>query len=704
MNSIGQAKTMAEGGSDARGELRPGDMLGPYRTVRLLGRGGMGEVYLVEHGILTTRHALKLLPRERSGRAGFVDRFHDEARVMATLTHPGIVRVTNADVGEGGRHYLVMDFVAADGGETPFDLADALSEAPEGRLPPETVARLAGQICEAVHAAHEKGVVHRDLKPANVLLTSRDFEQAEARVADFGLARLLGEDWVRSRADESMRRSPSLGDAETAGGKGRTSDNAILGTYEYMSPEQRAGSDAVGPRSDIFSLGVMLYRMITGRALVGRAKAASKIVEGLSVEWDLLIDACLEEDPEDRPASMGEVTAGLEVLRLAEVDRREAEARERERQRRRAEEAERQRREEEARIEAARREAARQRAEKERERQAQERKRRAQEAAEQARREAEGQTKREGRGRRRGVVAAVLGAVLASAMGAVTYMSHKSHTSHRQQPPPRGVRREPGISPAPGTTTAGPEPGRPWAVPVLGMAFMPVSAGTFKMGAEDRDADDDEKPVHDVRITRDFWMGKYEVTQAEYEALMGENPSRFKGARNPVEMVSWEDATAFCAKLSERERKAGRLPAGYEYRLPTEAEWEYCCRAGATGRFCFGDDESRLKEYANYEDTPVYEDEKTAPVGRFKPNAWGLYDMHGNVWEWCLDWYDSDYYERTNGASDPVNLQKAANRVKRGGSWDLSAGDVRSANRNRNRPSNRYFNLGFRVCLARGVR
>ncbi|MFT5200458.1 MAG: serine/threonine protein kinase, partial [Planctomycetota bacterium] len=324
-SSIGKDKTMTpEDGSDGRGELTAGSRLGQYRIVRLLGRGGMGEVYLAEHVILTTRHAVKLLPAERSNNADFLARFHDEARVMARMSHPGIVRVTNADASEG-RHFLVMDFISCDEGDAAFDLEEALASCPEGRLSACAAARLGSEICEAVGAAHAAGVIHRDLKPANVLLTNRTLAKAEARVSDFGLARLLGEDWLRSVIDASMRQSMSIGDMETMArpGSERSSSGSVLGTYEYMSPEQREGRD-VDERSDIFALGVMLYRMVTGQRLVGRAKAATKLVPDLDDGWDELIDACLESDPSERPSSMLAVAASLAELLSVEQDRHEA--------------------------------------------------------------------------------------------------------------------------------------------------------------------------------------------------------------------------------------------------------------------------------------------------------------------------------------------------------------------------------------------
>jgi formylglycine-generating enzyme required for sulfatase activity len=221
------------------------------------------------------------------------------------------------------------------------------------------------------------------------------------------------------------------------------------------------------------------------------------------------------------------------------------------------------------------------------------------------------------------------------------------------------------------------------------MELVPIQAGSFLMGSENGDSD--EKPVHRVTLTKPFWLGKFEVTQAQYEALISKNRSEFKGARNPVECVSWNDAVEFCRKLTERERAAGRLPSGYEYRLPTEAEWEYGCRAGTTSDYA-GD----LDQMAWYAENSGG---RTHEVGTKQPNAWGLHDMHGNVWEWCLDWYDEGYYARLPN-SDPVNTAAATNRVKRGGSWFNVASYVRSAFRNRYWPDGTYIFLGFRACLA----
>jgi formylglycine-generating enzyme required for sulfatase activity len=231
----------------------------------------------------------------------------------------------------------------------------------------------------------------------------------------------------------------------------------------------------------------------------------------------------------------------------------------------------------------------------------------------------------------------------------------------------------------------------------LGMNLVLIPAGEFLMGSPDSDADarDNEKPQHRVRITRPFYLGATAVTQGQYRAVTGAIPSHFKGSDDlPVEQVSWEDAQAFCAKLNELEKEQ---LGGARYRLPTEAEWEYACRAGSTTRFCFGDDLARLEEYAWFNGNS---DGKTHPAGQKRPNGWGLYDMHGNVWEWCGDGYERTYYANSPGA-DPLGPSGASARVIRGGSWLYDPRNARSANRSRLAPEDRNNYLGFRLARAR---
>ena len=219
--------------------------------------------------------------------------------------------------------------------------------------------------------------------------------------------------------------------------------------------------------------------------------------------------------------------------------------------------------------------------------------------------------------------------------------------------------------------------------PGVEMEFVHIPAGRFMMGSEDGEGN--ERPVHEVEISRGFYLGRYPVTLAHWEGVMDSNPSRSEGPNRPVESVSWQDAAEFFEKLNAGARKP-------QHRMPTEAEWEYACRAGATTMFSFGDDEGALASYAWYTDNS---ESRTHEVGRKKQNAWGLSDMHGNVWEWCLDWYDEEYYA-ASPRRDPQGPPKGVSRVLRGGSWDNGPDGLRATGRNRFRPSFRSSSFGFR--------
>jgi formylglycine-generating enzyme required for sulfatase activity/serine/threonine protein kinase len=223
----------------------------------------------------------------------------------------------------------------------------------------------------------------------------------------------------------------------------------------------------------------------------------------------------------------------------------------------------------------------------------------------------------------------------------------------------------------------------------IGMKLKLLPAGAFMMG--DENGEPDEQPVHKVTLSKPFYMGVYEVTNAQWQSVMGSVPSNWKDDDRPVAQVSWEDAQEYCRKLSElpEERKAGRM-----YRLPTEAQWEYACRAGTTTKFSFGEDESLLGDYGWLASNSNSE---THPVGQKKPNAWGLYDMHGNVWEWCSDWF-GNYPD--GEVTNPQGPLSGSGRVYRGGCCGDAARLWRSAYRVKNKPSRRYNGVGFRLALS----
>jgi formylglycine-generating enzyme required for sulfatase activity len=248
----------------------------------------------------------------------------------------------------------------------------------------------------------------------------------------------------------------------------------------------------------------------------------------------------------------------------------------------------------------------------------------------------------------------------------------------------------------------------------LGMRMVLIPPGEFEMGssqeevirlleeARQQNAPTSygervpaEAPKHRVKITKPFYLGLCEVTQEQYVRLMGKNPSKFQGVPNrPVEQLDWSNAMEFCRKLSELppEKSAGAV-----YRLPTDAEWEYACRAGTTTRYSFGDDAAMLDRYAWFSNNSGG---STQAVGQLRANAFGLFDMHGNVWEWCADWYDPGYYANSP-ADDPSGPTSGANRLGRGGSWREYAERCRAAYRLNFMPDNRFHSLGFRV--SRGL-
>jgi uncharacterized protein (TIGR02996 family) len=260
---------------------------------------------------------------------------------------------------------------------------------------------------------------------------------------------------------------------------------------------------------------------------------------------------------------------------------------------------------------------------------------------------------------------------------------------------------------------AGARPVVPDLVNSIGMRLALIPAGRFRMGSPLSEVGraDSEGPMHEVEISRPFYLGVFPVTQAQFQRVLRLRPSLFRRsgagryrvrgldtANFPVEMVSWPIAKAFCRALSQRrdERQAGRV-----YRLPTEAEWEYACRAGTMTAYHFG--AAAALHQANFDGRPLYGAAlseltlgRPSPVGSFLPNAWGLYDMHGNVWEWVGDWYGSDYYA-SSPRSDPTGSQRGKDRLMRGGAWSTTPDACRSATRGWIDPYHANHETGFRV-------
>jgi formylglycine-generating enzyme required for sulfatase activity len=261
------------------------------------------------------------------------------------------------------------------------------------------------------------------------------------------------------------------------------------------------------------------------------------------------------------------------------------------------------------------------------------------------------------------------------------------------------------------TDKSGPATGRRFyramVIPISPTNMIFIPPGSFRMGSPSDEAGryDWEGPQTEVTISRGFYIGTHEVTQGEYQSVTGTNPSWFQppnataDLRRPVERVTWFEATNYCGLITQRDRAMGRTSANTVYRLPTEAEWEYACRGWTSSAFSYGEDPGHAG-LAGFGWCVENGGSSTHPVGQKLPNPWGLYDMHGNVWEWCQNW--GDYYYAGGIVTDPPGPATGATRAHRGGGWGSSAADCRSANRGNGDPAGRDTACGFRVVLAPG--
>ncbi len=609
----------------------------------------MGVVYRARDRKLGRLVALKQLLTTGAGDERAAQRFWREARTIAALDHFNIVRIYNV-LEEQGSFWIEMELV--EGGSL-----EALIQQ-EGALSIARVCDIGRQLCDALAVAHNKGIIHRDVKPANVLLTDR----GTPKLADFGLAR------------------------DQAADAAYTMTGSLMGTMLYAAPEQLVSGKHVDERSDIYALGATLYVMATGQ------KPRIVRLDLVPSELRELIGKCLEEHPDRRYAS---AKALSEALRDAVEDRTTPT------------------------VTA---------------------------STESAcpncgydnpldvqfcQKCGSGLFHKCPKCTRENRIdieyCGGCGLNLPAYRTATAALDQaKAHLEKREYDEAITAAKA-GLSTGElqdelqeslRTASSGLERVSTYGEPFInsiGMELVHIEPGTFMMGTpededdededdededdededdededdedEDDEDEDDEGPQHRVTLRGGFYMGVTQVTQAQWRAVMGMNPSEFKGDDLPVERVSWDDAVAFCEKLSRSE--------GRTYRLPSEAEWEYACRAGMTTRFCFGDDEDGLGRYGWYEDNS---NDETNPVASKQPNAWGLHDMHGNVWEWCQDWYDSGYYGRSP-AQDPTNTRAGTYRVLRGGSWYSNPWGCQSAYRGIDTPATRNLLIGFRVCL-----
>jgi formylglycine-generating enzyme required for sulfatase activity/serine/threonine protein kinase len=685
--------------------------LGEYRLLEKLGEGGMGAVYKALQVNLEKIVAMKVLPKGRMGDEQATARFKREMKAVGQLEHPNIVRAMDAREIEG-TSFLVMEYVD---GQDLNELVRCV-----GPLAVPDACELIRQAALGLQCAHEHGLVHRDIKPSNLMLT----KQGQVKLLDLGLARFSTE-------------GQPMGREVTATGQ-------IMGTPDYMAPEQITDTHGVDIRADIYSLGCTLYKLLAGRPpfsgpeyrtafdkQMGHVKQQpppiGRIRTDVSDELAAVVDRMLAKDAEERFATPAEVAVALEpftagcdipgVLRQSRA------------------------------IMAPEEESV-------------------SEVSTEDRSSALAATEPRipptpqpvgGRGWWKWVaVGAVLGGIVA--LGVILTLRSQYGTLVVESDDPNvqvAVKQngeEVEIANAQSGWKVGLKSGK-YDVELKGsaeqvqldqssvvvkrgdevvvrvrlqrpevqvlekeltidlpggvkMEFVLMPAGEFMMGSSDaerqvalaqetegwaKDRIPTEGPQHKVKISRPFYLGKYEVTQAQWEAVMGSNPSKFPGPMNPVEQVSWDDVQQFLAKLNAAFEKKGLL-----FGLPTEAGWEYACRAGTTTAFCFGDNPAMLAQYGWFNGNSGG---KTHPVGQGQPNAWGLYDMHGNVWEWCSDWYGGDYYAKSPPV-DPTGPPAVSNRVIRGGTWDHPPRRCRAAFRDNYGPGDRNYNLGCRLALV----
>jgi formylglycine-generating enzyme required for sulfatase activity/predicted Ser/Thr protein kinase len=626
---------------------------GRYQLLQVLGSGGMGTVYLAQDTQLGRQVAVKIPHSRRDRTAEFLQRFAREARSAATLDHPNICPVY--DVGQvEGIDYLTMAYVQ---GKPLSDLI-----APDRPMPPKQAVALIGKLAQALQEAHAHGIIHRDLKPANVMVNAR----GEPVIMDFGLA------WSMEPTDMRL-----------------TQKGVVLGTPTYMAPEQfRGDAHLLGPRCDIYALGVLLYQLLTGQVpfhgpptvvmalvLTQEPPPPSQLRPGLDPDLEAICLKAMAKKLEERYASMEELADALgkwlrsEPAPITKPARGPATPRVPTRRGHSTEALPRRSWRETIPVRPV------------------------------------STLPRRPRKPTRWLVVAIAAAILLGWVLVILVSVDWGRKDGRHTAP----------STAPGKQAARPDD-PPEIENSIGMRLAWILAGKFLMGSPEgeQDREADEGPRHSVEISKPFYLGKYEVTQEQYQKVMGKNPCRFSAqgegrtdaqgladtSKFPVENVSWQDAEEFCRRLSEltEEKDAGR-----RYELPTEAEWEYACRAETATPFHFG--LALNGRQANCNGRFPFGTSEPGPnlgrpcaVGSYPANAWRLYDMHGNVAEWCRDWYARDYYKSGNN-KDPHGPDHEHGRVVRGGSWSYTAGQCRAARRDWEPPAHRSATVGFRVSL-----
>jgi formylglycine-generating enzyme required for sulfatase activity/tRNA A-37 threonylcarbamoyl transferase component Bud32 len=665
-------------------------VLGQFVLLERLGEGGMGLVFKARQLRLNRLVALKVIRRDRLTNAEAVKRFQREILAAAQLSHPNVIAAYDADQA-GDALFFAMEYV--DG----TDLSRMVKES--GPLPVPLACDFIRQAAQGLQHAHSKGLVHRDIKPSNLLVAWGASRNARGpadgstgrplvKILDLGLARLH-----EPSEDASML----------------TQEGSVMGTIDFLAPEQAKDSHRADSRSDLYSLGCTFYFLLAGHVPFPGGMATERLLkhrldEPVPVEKQrpdipagvaAIVRRMMAKKPEERFQSAAEVVAALTSGSAITITAGPGP--------------------QQAPIATAFRPASDTLMEQ----------------------QAPGASARSDR--RRLLWAGAAGAILTCLVVALLVWAFKG-------------------GPSKPTNSTAPEP---FVARPINMRMALIPAGTFAMGSSPPEIDRvvakggwpgpqyirTEGPAHEVTLSQPFYLGVHTVTRGQFRRFISETgypmprgagvvsasgatandprayweqPGFDQTDDHPVVCVSWTDALEFIDWLNEKHPPAPPgAPAGqhWRYALPTEAQWEYACRAGSKTAFFWGDDEGALRGHANVADAAfaakfpnsewarraVPWNDKfiwTAPQGTYSANAFGLHDMHGNVWQWCADRFDPTYY-RLSPRQDPPGSESGGDRVIRGGSWRDSAACARSASRYGLNPGGRHDVVGFRVACVR---